>query len=128
MRALGKFLLQQADNLAPGAAQFLSKYKVPLGVAGGAAGAYGASKVAEPYVDEFMTNRAIEGIGGELGRGLEATEQFGEEHPMALAALLGGGALAGKALGGGDPQGINLNTILGATQEQGMPPQHRRRR
>jgi hypothetical protein len=94
--SLAKFIAQHG----PEALKWLQANKKGLALgAGGTALAAGGAMAAAPYVDDFMTERAIDSIQDNIKSGLVDALDFAEEHPYVTAAALGGAGMLGSKLG-----------------------------
>lgn len=94
--SLTKFLAQHG----PEALQWLKANKKGIGMAaGGTALAAGGAAVAEPYIDDYMTDQALGSVGRNMKRGVVDAIEFAEEHPYITAAALGGSGMLGGAMG-----------------------------
>lgn len=99
--SLSAWIMKNGPRIAGGAKEFLganagTAAKIAgLGAAGG-----GAYALAQPAIDDFMTDQALESMGRSAKRSLADTVEFAEGHPYMSAALLGGAGMAGAGMGG----------------------------
>lgn len=92
-------LAKWAAKYAPQVLKGLKDNKALLYGIGGGGAAIGAGIAAQPMVDDFMTDQAINSMIRTGKRGLVDAMDFAEEHPYLTSAVLGGAALTGAGLG-----------------------------
>lgn len=73
--------------------------KKPLMAAASIPVAYGAYEVAQPAIDDFMTDQAIESMKRSAKNAIVDTADYAAKHPYMASALLGGSGVAGATMG-----------------------------
>ncbi len=97
--SLAKWLAKNGPNALSAAKSFAKANKGPLAAAAAIPAGIGAYELAEPAIDDFMTDQAMKSMGRNLKRGLVDTAEYAEEHPYLASTLLGAAGLAGGAMG-----------------------------
>lgn len=97
--SLFKFLAKHAEELSPMALEWAKKNKKALAIAGGVGAAGAAGMAAQPAIDDFMTDQAINSMIRNGKRAATDAVDYAEKHPYASAAILGGAGLGGARLG-----------------------------
>ncbi len=121
--SLAKWIAKNASK----AGKFASDNKGLLAGAASIPASYGAYQVAQPMVDDFMTDQAISSMKRQAKNALVDTVDYADKHPYLTSALLGGAGLAGAELGGDSFAGIfdslsplKVGSILKNRQNKGQ--------
>ncbi len=123
--SLAKWLAKAAEEggALHKAKAFAQANKGPLMAAAAVPAAVGAYEVAQPKIDDFMTDQAIKSIGRNAKRALVDTAEYAQEHPYMSSLLLGGAGMAGAKMGEG-----NFADMFNSVSPMRMPQPQRRHR
>ncbi len=97
--SLAKWLAKNVPEMAQKAGKFASDNKGMLAGAAAIPATYGAYEVAQPMIDDFMTDQAIDSMKRSAKNALVDTVDYADKHPYMASALMGGAGLAGAELG-----------------------------
>lgn len=105
------------------AGEFAKANKKPLMAAAAVPAAYGAYELAEPKIDDFMTDQAINSMIRSGKRAIADTADYAEKHPYIASGLLGASGLAGAKLGES-----NFADLFNSVAPARIPQRNRRQR
>lgn len=121
MRALAKWILKNP--------------KLSAGIMGGTGlgVGIGGTALAKPYIDEAISDQAIDSLLSNAENELNATVQFAQDHPTAASLALGGSALLGQKVRNflepnEDPFSKRIGEYAALSKVMGQPPNARRSR
>lgn len=97
--SLAKWIAKNGPGMLNKAGKFASENKGMLAGAAAIPAATVGYQVAQPMIDDFMTDQAIDSMKRNAKNALVDTVDYAEKHPYMASALMGGAGLAGAELG-----------------------------
>ena len=101
--SLATYLAKAGEELGP-AAEWAKRNKVLLGAGGAAAAGTGLGLAAQPMIENYAADKAVDRLKNQGLGAVNDTLDFAQKHPYIASGALGLSGLIGGGLGGGDEE------------------------